>query len=149
VIPLREQEYIKQRFAQELAGTVRIDYFTQRASVLFVPGREECVYCEDVRQMLEELAALSNKIKLTIHEFAESREAAAKMAVDKIPGIVVRGPANRAIKFYGIPSGHEFPGFIESIVDVSRGKVELAQETVKRLKKLKQDVTIQVLVTPT
>ena len=149
MIPLREQEYIKQKFAQELAGSVRIDYFTQRASVLYVPGREECVYCEDVRQMLEELAALSDKIKLTIHEFVEAREAAAKLGVDKIPGIVIRGPANRAVKFYGIPSGHEFPGLVESIVDASRGKVDLAQETVKRLKKLKEDVAIQVLVTPT
>ena len=149
MIPLREQEYIKDKFAQELVGPVRIDYFTQRASVLFVPGREECAYCEDVRQLLEELASLSNKIKLTVHEFAEAREAASRLGVDKIPGIVIRGPANRAIKFYGMPSGHEFPGLIDDIVDASRGKVDLALETVRRLKKLKQDVSIQVLVTPT
>ena len=132
-----------------MTGPVRIDYFTQRASALYVPGREECVHCEDVRQMVEEMAALSDKIKLTTHEFTESREAAAKLGVDRIPGIVIRGPANRALKFYGIPSGHEFPGFIESIVDASRGKVDLAQETIRRLKKLKQDRSIQVLVTPT
>jgi alkyl hydroperoxide reductase subunit AhpF len=149
VIPLREQEYIKQKFGQELVGPVRVDYFTQRASVLYVPGREECVYCEDVRQMLEELAALSDKIKLTVHEFSEARETAAKLGVDKIPGIVIRGPANRPIKFYGIPSGHEFPGLIEGIVDASRGKVDLAPETSRRLKKLREEVTIQVLVTPT
>jgi alkyl hydroperoxide reductase subunit AhpF len=149
VIPLREQEYIKDRFAQELVGPVRIDYFTQRPSPLYVPGREECVYCEDVRQLLEELAALSDKVKLTVHEFAEARQAASRLGVDKIPGLVIRGPANRAIKFYGIPSGHEFPGLIDDIVDASRGKVDLAPETVRRLKKLKQDIAIQVLVTPT
>jgi alkyl hydroperoxide reductase subunit AhpF len=149
VIPLREQEYIKEAFARELVGPVRIDYFTQRASALYVPGREECAYCEDVRQMLEELAALSDKIKLTVHEFRDAREAASRLGVDKIPGIVIRGPANRAIKFYGMPTGHEFPGLIDDIVDASRGKVDLAPETVRRLKKLKQDVSIQVLVTPT
>ena len=149
MIPLREQEYIKEAFARELVGPVRIDYFTQRASPLYVPRREECAYCEDVRQMLEELAALSDKIKLTVYEFRDAREAAARLGVDKIPGIVVRGPANRAIKFYGMPSGHEFPGLIDDIVDASRGKVDLAPETVRRLKKLKQDVFVQVLVTPT
>jgi alkyl hydroperoxide reductase subunit AhpF len=149
VIPLREQEYIKEKFAQELVGPVRIDYFTQRASPLFVPGREECAYCEDVRQLLEELAALSDKIKLTVHEFSEAREAASRLGMDKIPGLVIRGPANRAIKFYGIPSGYEFPGLIDDIVDASRGKAELAPETVRRLRRLKQDVLIQVLVTPT
>ncbi len=149
MIPLREQEYIKEAFARELVGPVRIDYFTQRASALYVPGREECAYCEDVRQMLEELAALNDKIKLTVHEFRDAREAASRLGVDKIPGIVIRGPANRAIKFYGMPTGHEFPGLIDNIVDASRGKVDLAPETVRRLKKLKQDVSIQVLVTPT
>ena len=149
MIPLREQEYIKEAFAQELVGPVRIDYFTQRASALYVPGREECAYCEDVRQMLEELAALNNKIKLTVHEFRDAREAAARLGVDRIPGIVIRGPANRAIKFYGMPSGNEFPGLIDDIVDASRGKVDLAPETIRRLKKLKQDVFVQVLVTPT
>jgi alkyl hydroperoxide reductase subunit AhpF len=149
VIPLREQEYIKEAFARELVGPVRIDYFTQRASALYLPGREECAYCEDVRQMLEELAALSDKIRLTVHEFRDAREAASRLGVDKIPGIVIRGPANRAIKFYGIPTGHEFPGLIDDIVDSSRGKVDLAPDTVRRLKKLKQDVSIQVLVTPT
>jgi alkyl hydroperoxide reductase subunit AhpF len=149
VIPLREQEYIKDKFAQELVGPVRFDYFTQRASPLYVPGREECVYCEDVRQLLEELAALSTKIKLTVHEFREAREAAARLGVDKIPGLVIRGPTNRPIKFYGIPSGHEFPGLIDDIVDASRGKADLAPETARRLKKLKQDIAIQVLVTPT
>ncbi len=149
MIPLREQEFIKQKFAQELVGPVRIDYFTQRASALFIPGREECVYCNDVLQMLEELAALSDKIRLTVHEFAEAREAVSRLKVERIPGIVIRGPANRAIKFFGIPAGSEFPGLIEGIVDASKGKVDLAPETTRRLKKLKQNVAIQVLVTPT
>ena len=149
MIPLREQEYIKEKFSRELAGPVRIDYFTQRPSPLYVPGREECAYCEDVRQMLEELDALSDKIKLTVHDFAQARQEASRLGVDKIPGIVIRGPANRAIKFYGMPSGHEFPGLIDDIVDTSRGKVDLTPETVRRLKRLKQDVAIQVLVTPT
>ena len=115
-------------------------------------GRREvnaALTAEDVRQILEELAALSDKIRLTVHEFAEAREAASRLKVDKIPGVVIRGPANRAIKFYGIPSGSEFPGLIEGIVDASRGKVDHAPEAARRLKKLREDVTIQVLVTPT
>ena len=149
MIPLREQEYIKQKFAQELVGGVRIDYFTQRPSPLYVPGREECAHCEDVRVMLEELAALSRKVSLTVHEFSREREAAAKLAVHRIPGIVIRGPTNRPLKFYGIPAGHEFPALIEAIVDVSRAKADLKPVTVKALRKLKSDVAIQVFVTPT
>lgn len=149
MIPLREQEYIRQRFASELTGKVRIDHFTQRPSRLYVPGREECPYCEDTRQMLEELAALTDKINLSVYELSEAREEAAKMGVDKVPGIVLRGPANRPVTFYGIPAGNEFSGFIETIVDASKGQVELARETSKQLRKLKKTVSITVFVTPT
>lgn len=149
MIPLRDQEIIREKFAQELRGTVKLDHFTQRSSALYIPGREECPTCDDTRQIMEELAALSDKITLNVYELTQERETAARMGVDKIPATVMRGPKNRPIRFFGIPSGSEFPGFIEDIVDVSRDKADLKPETTKQLRKLKDDVWIQVLVTPT
>ncbi len=149
MIPLREQEYIKERFARELAGKVRIDYFTQKPSALYVPGREECAQCEDVRVMLEELAALSDKVSLTVHEFRDAQEEAQKLGVDKVPGIVLRGPANRALRFFGIPGGNEFPNFVETAIEASKQQVEVGPEAAKQLKKLKDDVSVAVYVTPT
>jgi glutaredoxin-like protein len=149
VIPLREQDYIRERFARELEGKVKIDYFTQRASALYVPGREECVHCEDTRQMLEELAALSDKLSLTVHELSEEREAAQKLGVDKVPGIVVRGALNRPLRFFGIPGGNEFPNFIDGLIEASKAKVTVDPEAAKHLKRLKDKVSIAVYVTPT
>jgi glutaredoxin-like protein len=149
VIPLREQDYIRERFARELEGKVKIDYFTQRASKLFVPGREECAHCEDVRMMLEEIAALSDKVSLTVHELADEAEEAAKLGVDRVPGIVLRGPMNRPLRFFGIPGGNEFPNFIETMIEASHQKVTLGPETAKHLKKLRDKTSIVVYVTPT
>lgn len=149
MIPLREQEYISERFAEELEGRVKLDYFTQKPSALYVPGREECAYCEDTRQLLEEVASLSDKIALTVHELAEAREEAKKLRVDKVPGIVLRGPANRALRFFGMPGGNEFPTFIEAIIETSKPRVELDAQAAKQLKKLKENVSITVYVTPT
>ena len=149
MIPLREQEYIRARFAQELEGRVKIDYFTQRPSALYFPGREECATCEDTRKMLDELSALSDKIVLTVHEFSEAQDEAKKLKVDKIPGIVLRGPMNRPLRFFGIPGGNEFPNFIEAIAAASKTKLEVGDETAKQLKKLKDKVSITVYVTPT
>jgi glutaredoxin-like protein len=149
VIPLREQDYIRERFAQELEGKVKIDYFTQRASALYVPGREECAYCEDTRQMLEELASLSDKVTLTVHEFAEAQEEAKKLGIDKVPGIILRGPTNRALRFFGIPGGNEFPNFIETMIDASKQQMKVGTEATKHLKKLKGKASIVVYVTPT
>ncbi|OGO51627.1 MAG: hypothetical protein A2148_10320 [Chloroflexi bacterium RBG_16_68_14] len=149
MIPLREQEYIRERFGRELQGKVKIDYFTQKSSPLYVPGREECVTCEDTRQLLEEVASLSDKITLTVREFSEAQEEARKLGVDKVPGIVLRGPANRPLRFFGIPSGNEFPTFIEAIIDLSKPRVEAGGERAKQLKKLKENVSLTVYVTPT
>ena len=149
MIPLREQEYVRGRFGQELEGKVKIDYFTQRSSPLYVPGREQCVYCEDTRKLLEELASLSDKIVLTVHEFAEASDEAQKLGVDKVPGIVLRGPANRALRFFGIPGGNEFPNFVETIIEASRQRVQVSPEAAKHLKKLRDKASITVFVTPT
>lgn len=149
MIPLRDQDYIRDRFAQDLTGRVKIDYFTQQASTLFIPGREECAKCEDTRQLLEELAALSENVSLTIHDLAAEAEQAQKLGVDKVPGIVIRGPANRPLRFFGMPTGNEFPNFIEAMIEVSKTKVELGVENAKALKKLKDNVSITVYVTPT
>lgn len=149
MIPLREQDYIRERFAAELEGKVKLDYFTQKPSPLYVPGREECVTCEDTRQLLEELAALSDKISLNVRELADAQDEAKKLGVDKVPGIVLRGPANRPLRFFGLPGGNEFPNFIEMFIETSKPGVKLGQETAKQLKKLKDSITITVYVTPT
>ena len=149
MIPLRDQDHIRDRFARELEGRVKLDYFTQKQSLIYLPGREECATCEDGQQLVEEIAALSEKITLTVRELAEEREEAAKLRVDKVPAIVLRGPANRALRFFGIPGGNEFPNFIETIIEMSKAKVEVGPETARHLKKLKDSVSIEVYVTPT
>lgn len=148
MIPLREQEVIRRRFEQELSGRVRIDYFSQRQSKVIVPGRGECVHCEDVRTMLDEIAHLTARISLTVHEFAHDPKAAAELGIDKVPGIVIRGQANRPVRFTGIPAGSQFPGFIDTIIDAAQGSAELKPETVRQLKKLKEDVALKVFVAP-
>ncbi len=149
MIPLREQEVIRRRFEQELAGRVRIDYFTQRQTRVIVPGREDCAHCEDVHAILQEIAHLSERISLTERELASEPQLAAELGIDKVPGIAIRGQANRPVRFAGIPSGMQFPGFIDTIIDASRPSVDLAPETSRQFKRLKQDVTLTVFVTPT
>lgn len=148
VIPLRDQEFLRQRFQDELVGEVKIEHFTQRDLGLFVPGRQPCPTCKPTRQMMEELAALSGKIKLRVYEFAQEAEAAARWGVDRIPATVLHTANGRHVKHFGMPSGHEFVAFIEGIVDLSRGNVFLSKEATKRLGRLKKDVHVQVFVTP-
>jgi len=148
VIPLREQEYLRQKFRDELVGEVRIEHFTQREMGLFVPGRQPCPSCKPARQMVEELSRLSSKIRLRVYEFSQETQAAARWGVDHIPASVIHTADGRQFKYYGVPLGHQFVAFVEGIVDLSRGELALSKDATKLLSRLNKDVHVQVLVAP-
>jgi glutaredoxin-like protein len=148
LIPLREQELLRAKFSRELVRRVRIDFFTQKETSLFVPGHQPCQYCKPTGQMLRELAALNDRISLRQHIFEDDKEAVAQYDVERIPAIVFHGGDGRWLKYYGFPGGYQFVTLIETIVDISRGISYLGAEMRKRLHKLKDDVRIQVFVTP-
>jgi glutaredoxin-like protein len=149
VIPEREQRIIQERFAAELAGRVRIDYFTQRKLAIVVPGRAECRYCEEVGQALHEIATLHPRIALSVHEFAEAQAEAERLGVKRVPCTVIRGQANRALRYYGLPGGHQFANFIETIIMSSRSDVTIGRDASVALKKLREPARVSVFVTPT
>ncbi|MEE9196890.1 MAG: thioredoxin family protein, partial [bacterium] len=149
MIPLKDQEIIREKFAHELTGPVKIDLFTDRELALTVPGEQPCPGCKPTREMLQELSSLSDLLSLRVHIWKEAREERESLGIVRVPGIVLRDHGSVAVKFYGIPAGAEFPGFVESIIDISRGEALLPPVTVKSLRKLKDDVTVRVFVTPT
>ncbi len=148
MIPLGQQELLRQRLQSDLSSRVRIDYFTQRPSPIYVAGREECALCADGQTLLEEIASLSDRIWLSVHDFEEERAQAAALGVDKLPATVIRGGSNRALRFFGLPSGSVFPALSETLIDAGRVGVALQPETVKQLRKLKSTIQVQVLVSP-
>ena len=149
MIPLRDQALIGQRFQRDLHSRVRIDFFTRRKLSLLVPGREDCPYCDDVETMLRELAGLSDRIALSVHDLEAAGAIAKGLAVDKAPATVIRGQTNRPVRFFGLPTGSQFVGFIETLLDAARGAVELAPAVARQLRKLRSEVRVQVFVSPT
>jgi len=143
----------RQKFEAELSGPVTIHFFTQEPSLLITSERlagQECLFCRETRQLLTEVAALSDKIALQVHDFKAEKTEADAMGVDKIPAAVITGsgPAT-GVRFYGIPSGYEYMSLVEAIIDASKGVSGLSETTKAALKELKKDVRIQVFVTPT
>ena len=159
MIPLKDQETIREKFAQELLGQVKIDFFTERETGLAVPGKQPCVYCKPAREMLQELAGLSDSISLRVHYLEDSPQEAHTFAVTRVPAIILRGPSRGPgqggasprpyYTFYGMPGGMEFPSFLETIADVSRGEVLLTEDSVRALSDINEEITVRVFVTPT
>ncbi len=147
------QQQVRQAFA-DLAGPVTLVVFTQGEGGAPGAGLSlECGYCAENRQLVEEVAALSDQITVEIKDFVADADSARQYGVDKLPALVVmRGgpqPKDFGIRLYGVPSGYEFATLIEDIKLVSRGQVELAGPTQQALARLTQPVHIQVYVTPT
>jgi glutaredoxin-like protein len=113
-----------------------------------------CEICGDTRQLVEELAWLSDgKITAQVYDVDKDSERATAYGVDKAPAVaVLRGgdaPMDYGIRFYGIPSGYEFSTLIEDIRMVSAGQAELSAATRDALSRLPAPLHIQVFVTPT
>jgi len=137
------------RLFEQLSGDVRLIYFTERESPLFIPG-QECETCKDTRLLLEEIAGLSEKIHLEVHDFVADSELAREHGIDRIPALVLSADGVKGkVRYFGMPSGYEFSVLLGSLLDVSQGKSALAEETVEVLNGLDKDLHIQVFVTPT
>jgi len=109
----------------------------------------ECETCADTRQLVEELSAISEKVKLEVYDFVSDRGKAEAYGVDKIPAIVVEGRKDYGIRFYGIPGGYEFNSLLHAIQIVSAEDSGLSQEAKSMLKSLTKPAHIQVFVTLT
>ncbi|MGB9776874.1 MAG: protein disulfide oxidoreductase [Anaerolineae bacterium] len=141
-MPLLNDE-IRQEVSKILAdlpGPVRLVMFTQEF---------ECEYCTETRQLVEEIAELSDRITAEIYDFQADRAKAEELGIDKIPAIAVIGAQDYGVRFYGIPSGYEFTSFLHAIQSVAAGKPELSDATLRVLAGVQKPVHIQVFVTPT
>ncbi len=122
--------------------------------VLFFGRGNDCEYCDDTRQLVEEITNLSDKIHLNIYDLDNDHEIASQYKVDKAPGIVIAGRdgdqiLDYGIRFAGIPSGHEFSSLIHDLILVSGRDSGLNQRTREYLNGLSKPLFMQVFVTPT
>ena len=145
----RDQEAIQQKFKVELKRDVNITLYTKNdIGRLFIPGRE-CRTCGTTQQLLEEVSALSPKIHLDVVDFYGNQEDAKNRGIEKIPAIIVSANSEDNVRLYGLPTGVEFAVLLDTIIASSTKGSSLQLETRRRLKRLKEDVHIQVFVTPT
>jgi glutaredoxin len=144
----RDADYLRRLFAERLTDPVTVKLFT-RESKLLLPGVRDCPTCRDTRLILEELAGLSENIRLEVHDVFAEPELARQAEIFDVPAVIIEGKNAGRVRFFGLPAGYEFATLVEDLVDVSRGETALAGETRRQLAGLLSPVLIRVLVTPT
>ena len=123
-----------------LPNPVRLVFFTQTLN---------CDTCEPTKQILGEVAELSEQIAVEEHNFLLEGELAATYGIDRVPAIAVVGGQDDGIRFLGIPSGYEFMSLLDAIQMVSAGDSGLNDASRALLAGLESPLALQVFVTPT
>ena len=135
---------VKQAFAQ----------MKEPVQMLLFSSHENCDYCDETRQLLEELAAIEEKLGVTVYDLQDDADVAAQYNVDKAPATVIAAKdgdqvINYGIQYAGIPSGHEFGVLVNDILLVSGRDSGLSEAVREFLKNLEKPLHLQVFVTPT
>jgi glutaredoxin-like protein len=146
----QDRAKIAELFEESLVEPITLVYFTTPKSLLYVPGLETCETCEDVQKLLEEIADTSDKLTLEVHNLKQEREEAERYHVSRVPALVLRtGTSDGRVRYFGAPTGHEFPNLIRDVVAVSRGETALSDATREAVRAIPDPIHLQVFVTPT
>ena len=140
-------EVLKDKDRQKVAEVFK--QIEKNVTIIMFTQEIECSHCAMVRNILEEVSGLSEKISFEIHDFVAEADLAKKYAVDKIPATVILGDQDYGIRYYGVPAGYEFNALIQDIRDVGKRDPGLGKEVLTELAKIDQPVHLQVLTIPT
>lgn len=142
-----DKEFLRGKFGEELDQPVKILAFTRTAEAIDLPGFE-CEFSDEVSDLMDELASLSEKISVEHHVYSADDDLVKELGVDKLPALVLTRGGNRSIRYFGVPGGYEFGSLVEDLVDLSRDTTDLSQESKDIIRALSGNVHIQVFMTP-
>src|SRR4030067_2855792 len=140
LLPEDKKEALRNDRQERMVDPVKIVMFTQEI---------ECRFCSDTRQLVQEIAALSDKVTVEVYDFMADGDKAKEYRIDKIPALAIIGKKDYGVRMYGIPYGYELQTLIGAVVNVSQGVTDISEKTKAILADVKSPVHIQVFVTLT
>jgi alkyl hydroperoxide reductase subunit AhpF len=122
--------------------------------VMFFGTQEECQFCEDTLQLVEEVTSLSDLLQVSTFDINEDASIAEGYNIELAPSLVIAGegedgPIDFGIRYAGIPSGYEFSALIQDLLMVSGRDSGLQKNTRQFLAELTEPVHLRVFATPT
>ena len=112
-------------------------------ALFFKTDGDSCKFCVQIHELLKELSQLGDKF---CYELGK-KEDMEKFGIKYAPAIIFKERPN--IRFLGIPGGYEFKVFLNTILMVSTGNVELNEQLKREVQGIDSQVDIKVFVTPT
>jgi alkyl hydroperoxide reductase subunit AhpF len=122
--------------------------------ILFFGTQQECQFCEDTQQLVEEVSSLSDLLQVNTFDVDADASIAEAYNIELTPSLVIAGegedgPIDFGIRYAGIPSGYEFGALIQDLLMVSGRDSGLQANTREFLAELTEPLHLRVFATPT
>jgi alkyl hydroperoxide reductase subunit AhpF len=148
-----DTKYLRESFA-DLRADVSVTVVARERSRLVLVGAEPDPAGDDdtsaeVKQIVDEVAAASPRIKVTHVDAAADGDRATQLAGAHLPAIVFAGDnAKGKLRYFGLPAGYEMSTLVATLMDIGSGEPMVPPEVADELAKLTDPVHVQVFVTP-
>jgi alkyl hydroperoxide reductase subunit AhpF len=141
LLSAQDEQVLKQHLSV-LDKSVTVLLFTQT-----IGGSDSAVIA---KQVLDEVAQLTDKITVVEKSFVLDTEDRGKYGITMAPGLAFLSDGqDTRMRMYGAPTGYEFVGLIEALLIAGTGKVDLEDDTLALLAGVDTPTSIQVFSTPT
>ena len=148
-----DRDLVSQYLAQKLTVPVRMVVFTSNRDDPMVSGLQTGASSRQTQELVEEIAALNDAIRLEVYDVVEHEDLAAEWKILAAPTIAFGPAADNStpprVRFVGYPGGHEFTSFLETLGSVGRENWGLTGETVELLSQVRKPIDLKTFVTPT
>jgi len=140
-----DQDRLRNDFAR-MTRAVKVLFFTQTA---------DSPACRQTQQILDELPALSARIRIEAVNVDLEPERAAACGIDHVPGLALiaqddgGNERDSHIRFLGTPSGYEFVSLIRALLLVGGGPSVLSDDSRRKLEAIDRPMSMHVFSTPT
>lgn len=109
----------------------------------------ESWYSRAERELLERVAAASDRVTLRILADRWDARREADAGIRRTPCLAVIGAADPGVRYYGLPDGYELETFLGVVRAVAEGRSGLAPRTIARLRALTAPLHLEVFASPT
>ncbi len=118
-----------------------------QVEIIFFADKKDCQFCDKQQELLEELASLSDNLKLQIYDRTEHADKANEYNIDKVPATAIIGKQDYGIRFFGLTAGHEFTSLMQAIIMVGTGTSGIPRDIEQMIREIKKPVHIEVMTT--
>ena len=134
-------------FSSSLIGQVSLDVWLEDKQAIARVDQDECVHCDDVKNVSKDISNLHPNISLTYYDMEKHSSRAVEEKINFAPTTIVRGNA-RSVRFIGFWWGALFPAFLDTIITIGNGIPVLAPDNQQLISNIEEKVTVDLFLSP-